>query len=418
VERLAEQTALALIERGHEVTVLTRGVLTEPPVPRLERIEQDGARVFMVPGGGPQLGRFPRLTPTLERVFEIALLETNPDVVLVSNLVDHSPSYPSIARRWGVPVVMELHDFFTVCERAHLERVSGELCHGPEGGRACAEHCYGVHDRGLERWALRTHLYRRALEQADALVCPSEFVAGYFHEAIGPNLPPLHVIGNGVDFSCSRRADAPQDAGGPLHIACVGAVAAHKGIHVVLEAIRLSRIERVRLTLIGNVNPRYYRQIVAKSERLENLELRALGRFAPRELPLLLADVDAVVIASLVWETYSIAAREALACGVPVVASRLGAIPEAIRHGHNGLLFEPGSPLDLAAILETLDRDPDQLRNLRAGIRPTDWISVGERTSSLLEVLEAVVAGGGRESAVAHELEELSILRDGLLEAM
>jgi glycosyltransferase involved in cell wall biosynthesis len=166
------------------------------------------------------------------------------------------------------------------------------------------------------------------------------------------------------------------------------------------------------------VNPRYYRQIVAKSERLENLELRALGRFAPRELPLLLADVDAVVIASLVWETYSIAAREALACGVPVVASRLGAIPEAIRHGDNGLLFEPGSPLDLAAILETLDRDPDQLRNLRAGIRPTDWISVGERTSSLLEVLEAVVAGGGRESAVAHELEELSILRDGLLEAM
>ena len=70
-----------------------------------------------------------------------------------------------------------------------------------------------------------------------------------------------------------------------------------------------------------------------------------------------MADVDAVVVPSLVWETYSIVAREAMSLGIPVIASRIGALPEAIRDGENGLLFTPGSAQELAAILQMLDHD-------------------------------------------------------------
>src|SRR5205085_7165591 len=136
-------------------------------------------------GGGTMHGHCPRWGPVVERMFERTLLEVEPDVVLVSHLLGHSPAYVAIARRWGIPVVLELHDFYVACEQAHLLRTSGDLCAGPEAGKACATHCFPAQARTLETWALRTHMFRRALHSADALLCPSQFVADYFRREFG-----------------------------------------------------------------------------------------------------------------------------------------------------------------------------------------------------------------------------------------
>ena len=94
-----------------------------------------------------------------------------------------------------------------------------------------------------------------------------------------------------------------------------------------------------------------------------------------------------------IWpETYSIVIREAFACSIPVIASRIGALPEGIRDGENGLLFEPGSTVGLAAILRMLDGDRSRLDALRNGIRETDWITPRERTDQLRTLLSDVVA--------------------------
>lgn len=416
VERLSEQTALALTAAGHQVTVLARRAAAAPPVPKLERTERHGITVLMFSGASPPArppdGRFPRVVSTLERLFERVVLELEPDVILISHLIGHSPMYVSIAHRWDVPVVMELHDFYVACPRAHLERVSGELCRGAEGGRACAAHCFPG-DRP-ERWALRSHLFRHALEQADALICPSEFVANYFRDSFGSQTA-LHVIGNGVEMP-ARAATIPRPDQTGLRLACVGVVTPHKGPHVVLEALRLARLPDVGLTLFGALTQPYFRQLVQTADAIANLEFLAFGKFEPTQLPLLLADVDAVIVPSLVWETYSIVSREVMACGIPVIASRLGALSEAVRHGENGLLFHPGSPIELAAILQMLDGDREHLKGLRSGIRPTDWISVEERTSRLQAVLNDVIARQRPTAPEFSALDELSIVRDALLE--
>lgn len=415
VERLSEQTAVGLRAAGHEVTVLTRHDTQAPSSPVLQRTVRNGVRVAVITGGGPLHGRFPKLGPTLERLFEHTLVESNADIVLISHLINHSPTYVAIAHRWQVPVVVELHDFFFACDRAHLERFSGERCGGPEGGVACATHCYPNDSRPLERWALRTHMFRQALQQADALICPSKFVADYFRETFEPLAPPVHQIGNGVELSVPTRT-APRPTGRPLHLACVGVVAPHKGTHIVLEALRMARLPEVRLSLFGVTYPPYYQDLERLAKDLDNVEFHGYGSFEPAELPILLDDVDAVVIPSLVWESYSIVAREAMACGIPVIASRLGALPEAIRHGENGLLFEPGSPLDLAGNLKLIAEDRTRLDALSRGIRPTDWISVRERLKCLETVLDTVLAGDHSSYGTVPELTELSILRDALLE--
>lgn len=411
VERLSEQTVGALIDRGHDVTVLTRRESAAPPLPQLQLTERRGVPVTMIAGGGRLHGRFPGHQPRLELLFERTLLEVSPDVLLISHLMGHSPLYVEFAHRWSVPVVLELHDFFVACERAHLERVSGELCSGPMGGRACAQHCFHHDEYADGRWALRTHQFRHALEQADEIVCPSDFVADYFASTFSLPARPT-VIANGVDVG-TPRASPPSRAAGPLRLAYLGMVAPHKGVHVVIEALRLALLPPVRLTLFGGLIEPYFRSLRASADEVENLELLAYGSFTPTDLPLLLADVDAVIVPSLVWETYSTVTREALSLGVPVIASRSGALPEAIRDGDNGILFAPGSATELARILHRLANDRSWLERLRQGIRPSDWSSVAQRTS-LLETVLLKALKKRATPARAHGLEELAAMRDGL----
>ena len=79
-------------------------------------------------------------------------------------------------------------------------------------------------------------------------------------------------------------------------------------------------------------------------------------------------------------------------------------------------MFEPGSAVDLATILQMIDADRELLNALRAGIRPTDWITVRQRTRALEAVLEMVANRTPPVASDMPELEELSILRDSLVE--
>ncbi len=365
-------------------------------------------------GGNPQGGPFPGHHNRMERIFEQLLLEVLPEVVVAGHLFAHSPGYVQVAHRWRIPVVLELHDFYMACERAHLERPSGELCEGPEGGRACAGHCFSEQADANGRWALRTHLFNRALTQADALVCPSRFVADYFSE-LGIDQELIQVIPNGIVFE-GRRPGMPTERAKrsptePLHLASLGVATPHKGQHIIVDALRKARLPAVRYTLFGAITQPYTHVLRKTADKSEGVELRTYGPYDPSSLPELLADVNVVIVPSLVWETFSIVAREAMACGVPVIASRLGALREAIREGENGLLFTPGGATELAELLQRLDADRTALARMRAGIGEGDWITVGERTRRVEVVPQRVRARGGVRGRREQEQLDLSAVR-------
>jgi glycosyltransferase involved in cell wall biosynthesis len=92
--------------------------------------------------------------------------------------------------------------------------------------------------------------------------------------------------------------------------------------------------------------------------------IRFKGPFGAAGLPGVLAGLDVLVVPSRWHETYSLVAREALLAGVPVIASALGALPEVVRHGDNGLLVPPG---DAQALTEALERAAAELARLKAG---------------------------------------------------
>jgi glycosyltransferase involved in cell wall biosynthesis len=414
VERLSAQTAEELTRRGHEVTVLTRQVSPAPTTLALRRDYRAGVPVASIVGLGAPVGSFPGDEAVLKGIFERMLVELSPDVVLITHLMHHSPGYVEIAQRWNVPVMLELHDFYMLCPRAHLQRVSGELCGGPEGGLACARHCFPEDIDGELRWALRSRSFADALAAADTVLAPSRYVVDAFAERRGRNRP-IEIVANAVaDLGPVLRTPP---VGGTLRLASVGVTVEHKGFGVVVEAIRRAGVPSVSYTILGIPLAPLAEEMQRSGDAIPGLELRLAGPYAPSHLPALLAEADVLVVPSIVPETFSIVIREGFACGMPVIASRIGAMPDAIRPGDNGWLFEPGDATGLALLLHDLHENPALIERAKAGIRPTDFQSVAARTDRVEAMLTELTGSRHAGEAAAAPESEVGLMREALAAA-
>jgi glycosyltransferase involved in cell wall biosynthesis len=137
--------------------------------------------------------------------------------------------------------------------------------------------------------------------------------------------------------------------GGCLVVGYVGALMPHKGAHVAVEAFREIPATTARLKLWGDENADlvYVGRLRARANP-ESTEF--LGRFDSAERAAVLGAVDVLLIPSVGLESFGIVAHEAMAAGVPVIASRLGALAELGLDDGCGATFAPG--------------DHDALRNL------------------------------------------------------
>lgn len=122
--------------------------------------------------------------------------------------------------------------------------------------------------------------------------------------------------------------------------------------------------------------------------RLATTGVRVHGPVEPDRVPGLLASLDLLVVPSIWAENSPIVIREALASRVPVVASRIGGIPETVVDGVNGRLFRAGDVEDLARVLREIVERPASLERLRAGITAVRDLSeeVVELRRMLVEV--------------------------------
>ena len=104
----------------------------------------------------------------------------------------------------------------------------------------------------------------------------------------------------------------------------------------------------------------------------------------------MLAEHDVFVIPSICEETYSFVTREALSAGLPVIASRRGALPEAIQEGKNGFLFEPEDAVDLRRCLRRLVDEPGLLTQFKAA--SFQWRDAHAYARDIEQIYEGLVA--------------------------
>ncbi|HJV32905.1 MAG TPA: glycosyltransferase family 4 protein [Patescibacteria group bacterium] len=283
------------------------------------------------------------------RRFEALLQERKQDVIHAHNIYHQlSPSILPVAAKLGVPVVMTLHDYHLVSPN------------------------YGMFDRGRIAEPSKKHPYadtlgRRLIGGSLAKSALSAF-EGWLHHALGvyggvakfiapSEFLKRKVVEYGVDGNRVEVVPHGIDLEGRVpryqsenRVVFVGRLSPEKGVDVLLRAMR--EVKGLACAIVGDGPERDRLERLAEELDLANVTF--LGALYGSELDREIARAKAVVIPSQSYETFGLTALEAYTFGKPVVASRIGALPEVVREGETGLLFTPTEPGELAEKLNWL----------------------------------------------------------------
>lgn len=289
---------------------------------------------------------------------DIAQLVTSfqPDVIHVHNtwpLV--SPSVYGVARQYRIPVVQTLHNFRLMCPQAMFLR-QGRVCEdclGKVPWRGVVRACY--RDSAAQTAALASvvtwHRWRGTYDSdvtrfiALNEFCRDKFVAG------GLPAKKMAIKSNFVD----DPGLASEVRQGGLF---VGRLSEDKGIGVLLSALKL-----------GGSGC----DVIGGGEMLDAVRMqlgdRCLGFMALPDIMARMRRASYLVMPSLWYENFPRTLVEAYANGLPVIASRIGALAELVEEGVTGLLFEPGDPDDLATKMAWANAHPERMLQMGAQAR-------------------------------------------------
>jgi glycogen synthase len=196
----------------------------------------------------------------------------------------------------------------------------------------------------------------------------------------------IEVIYNGINrhFLSAEMADARRNrltAKESIHLLFVGRLRAEKGILIALEALALLMSERnkgsavalpLHLDVFGDGNDVYrdeLRRFVNEKHLTQAVHFH--GRVSQDELITHYDQADLLLVPSLWQEPFGLVVVEAMARGLPVIASAVGGPTEILTHGVDGLLIEPGNARELASAIKLLLNDPVKLAQFGQAARTT-----------------------------------------------
>lgn len=228
----------------------------------------------------------------------------------------------------------------------------------------------------IARWKHRSN--ERVLRQASCCVGWSSWVTSSFTEDYGVPSERTAVIPPGVDLA--RWKPGARAAGDTVNLLFVGGDLGRKGGDQLLDVFA-GLPDGARLTLVTKT-------LVPPSERV-----RVVGDLQPNDARLidLYRSADVFVLPTKA-EAFGIAAVEASASGLPVVATRVGGLVDIVDEGVSGYLLEPGDGRALAAVLERLvvDAELRQQMGAAARARACDAFDAARNAGRLLDLARSV----------------------------
>lgn len=395
VERLARRAA----EIGHHVEVFSGAIaqgladgemrtehaddVTVHWIGTADRVEQGDDRNWHNPGAGAATAAW--------------LATFRPDVVHMHTLQTLGVDVVEAAVASGARTVLTMHDLWWWCARLFLVDTALQPCPLVTDVGTCA--CARTADWRGERAAR----LRPLLDLVDDILVPSVALR---EVVIANGLDPERVTVDGNDLGAADLADtrraADAAAGAEVTTAVrflyIGGASPLKGADVVVDAVR-------QLTATGGADGwRVHAYGLDSGVTLPD-HCRRHEPFPPERLAEVLAGADVLLVASIARESFSIAAREALAAGLAVITSDCLGPEEVVRDGHNGLVVPTGDPVALAHAMRTLVDDRQLLATLRATARAEP---VEVRTTA--QHVDALVERYGAPAPPRHERGALDVL--------
>ena len=348
---------------AHHAAVYVRGADPARLHGEAAELIDDGVRVRIVTNNFTARNPFRRNVirdRLLERDFARFLKAERPDLLHIHHLAGHAFSLAGVAKRLGIPIVLQIQDWWFLCARVNLYDRDGNRCTGPAVAK-CAR-CATltnvapapITNRILH--AVRRSAARSAISASDAFISGSRAIRDdYIRSGVIPPATPFHVIpyGVSVDPPGERRAAARR----PVRFGYVGTIGPHKGVHIAVDAMQGIDPSQASLHIWGDVRalPEYAADL---KKRTGGASVIFEGRFTEDEKTRVFSSFDLLLIPSIGLESFGLAAREAMTCGVPVIASAGGALSEMFAPGQCGELFPAGDAAALHQILIRVAGDP------------------------------------------------------------
>ena len=372
-----------LLRSGHEVVDFSMQDERNADSPYSSNFVQ--ARDYRGDSKFAQIGAAVALVRSREAVARIGRLidETNPDLMHCHNIYHQlTPAIIGAAKLRGVPVVMTLHDYKPVCP------VYNRLRHG-QPCSACLDGDFShvlidrCADGSLGRSAL---LYAEAViqrwlgnyEKVDRFLAPSRFLQDSVLHRFRPQ--QVVVLPNGVDVG----AISPtwRDDGYVLYL---GRLSREKGVETLMQAHAAAH--GAWLLIVAGVGT------IGGALKLQYGSASFVGHLSDNALRDTIAGASVLVVPSEWFENCPMSVLEAMAYGKPVVASRIGGIPELVVEGQTGLLFEAGNVIQLREHLDTLMASPAlrQAMGQRARLRAEWEFSLTKHNAELMAIYESLV---------------------------
>ena len=301
-------------------------------------------------------------SPYAPKLFK-AVTAFRPDVIHIHAGGRLACAAVKLAKRLGVPSVISLHGGAAAVPASELEEMlrplKGKFPYG-----AILDRLFGLRFDPLAR--------------VDVIICISHEEERRLKEKYpGRN---VQYLPNGVDGGEVRATARPGS-----NILCVSRIDYQKNQLALVEL--LAARPGCRLTLVGPITARWYADMIAARAK----ELGVDGRLTlvpglppgSAELEAAFASADVFVLPS-VHEPFGIVALEAMARGIPLIASNVGGLPDFVKDGENGLLFDPSNPANLVHAFDRLVAlPPERVEAMVSAARATadqfSWRSVIDR---------------------------------------
>ncbi len=334
----------------------------------------------------------------IDREFGKYLDRIKPDVVHIHHLLFLSHGLVNEIKQRGVPVVYTLHDYWLMCYRGQLLKKDFSICSGHSAVDCadCLEYLLSIRKYSLALYAeLRKRLplilveplkklylnlakpkspkgfeeFKESIEtvssKIDLFLAPSHFIENKFISRGFP-VDKIHYCPNGIT---DRNLSIPKKRKSRvLRFGFIGTLLPMKGINVLISAFKEVKNSDMELFIYGKLfpyagfetYPRAFRKMIRRDSRI-----RFMGEFDNKDIGKILNGMDILVLPSIWPENSPLIIQEAFLSKTPVLASRIGGIPELVEDGVNGLLFSPGDINDLQEKIKYITDQPDQLESFK-----------------------------------------------------
>ncbi|MFC3834249.1 glycosyltransferase [Deinococcus rufus] len=276
-----------------------------------------------------------------------------PDLIHFHMTIDLSVSFfETFPDRAPAPYVVSLHDYYYLCPRIYLMDYRGRTCSGA-GETKCA-HCVGVLDQvntlrrlgarldvPLPRWdspkvGRRQQAMRHFLGRAFRILAVSSRVRDLYGAFFDPGTIEVLNIGN----DSANRPPYDKVPSETLRVTFLGTLNRHKGAEVLARLAAAVTRPDMTVAFYGRADQRWM-------DRLTPLGVQFLGPYRPEHIPDIMARTD-LGMALPIWEDNGPqVVMEFINYGVPVLATRMGGIPDFV-NDRNAVLFDPASAEDTA----------------------------------------------------------------------